>query len=280
MKIYFRIFLLFFYVSATHAASPIVTDVSAGYTYDDNVTRAWRDQDIESDSILEVGASAAYSLPLNDMSYISLRGSADINHYLDFDKLNNNVLGLHASFHIRPTPGYTSLRYMASISFEQRMYDSDQRDGSAVIMQLGLSKRLTDKFSMRAGFINESHDANHIVFDTDTDRIYFDLDFVINSQNTSYFTLTLIDGDLVTTAPRNLGVIYYEWVRDDAFRGLGPGRWAYRVSGESTVMAFGDVYSIDSVNGIDASILFHDSESSYGTSYSGTMLNVTYVHHF
>ncbi len=75
MKKYFSV-LLFSISSATLAATPIKTDVSAGYTYDDNITRAELDRDIETDSILNLDASAAYRLPLNDMSYFSLSGSS------------------------------------------------------------------------------------------------------------------------------------------------------------------------------------------------------------
>ena len=73
MNKYFNIlpylsFLAFLFSAATFAASPLQTDISAGYTYDDNVTRAELDRDIEKDSILNLDASARYKIQIGRAS--------------------------------------------------------------------------------------------------------------------------------------------------------------------------------------------------------------------
>lgn len=280
MKKYFSVFLLFSFTTATLAAIPLKTDISGGYSYDDNVTRAERDRDIEKDTALNANASAAYTIPVNDVSYFSLKGTLEVNQYMDFSKLSNTRLGIHGSYHFRPSSGYTATRYLALISYVQRLYDSDQRDGSATYVKLGLSKRLTDLMSFRAGYINESIDANSIVFEADNDRLYFDLDYRVCEKNTVYTTLGYLDGDLVTTAPAGLGISYKYWVIDDAFRDLPLTRWAYRLTGNATTISLGDNYSIDSSQSVDGSVFYYDSESDAGSKYSGLIYNLNYLYRF
>jgi hypothetical protein len=282
MNRYFSVLLLFPFTTAALAAIPLKTDVSVGYTYDDNVTRADLDSDIESDSILSIDASAAYKLPFNEISYFSLKGSLAVNQYLDFTKLSNTRLGIHGSYHLRPSSGYTAARYFARLTFESRMYDSDQRDGSATEIELGLGKRLTDLVSLRAGYIKEDVDADHIVFEAENDRLYVDVDFRTSRENTVYVTLGYLDGDLVTTAPvrPQLQAEYTYWVVDDAFTDLNPQRWAYRLTGSAMSLRLGDNFSLGSNQAIDGSIFYYDAESDGSSSYTGLIYNVNYLYRF
>jgi len=281
MQKYFSVLLLFSFSTASLAAgAPVKTDVSAGYTYDDNVTRAEFDNDIETDSILNVEAGATYNIPFNDKSYFSIKGTLEANKYLDFSKLSNTRFGLHGSYHLRPFGGYTAMRYLARISYERCMYDSELRDGSATYFQLGLSKRLTDLLAIRAGYIKEKIDADSIVFDADNNRFYADADYRLNKKNTLYATLGYLDGDLVTTARSGIGITYKYWVVDDAFTDLSPLRWAYKLQGTATTIRLGDNFVIDSKQALDGSVLYYDSESDEGSTYSGFIYNLNYLYRF
>lgn len=282
MKKYCFIILLCTYPMTAFSASPIKTNLSAGYTYDDNVTRAEFDNDIESDSILSLGASAAYTIPANDKSYFSLKGTLDVNRYLDFTKLSNTLIGIHGSYHIRPFTGYTATRFIGQLSYEERMFGSEQREGSATRILLGLSKRITDLFSLRAGFIKEDIDANSIVFDADNNRFYLDLDYRLNAKNNLYATIGYLDGNLVTTARGGLGIDYEYWVVDDAFEDLSPLRWAYKLSGNALTLRVGDSFTIDSRSALDGSILYYDSEADNyaGSKYTGFIYSVSYLYRF
>lgn len=279
MKKYFSV-LLFSFSAATLAAAPIKTDVSAGYTYDDNVTRAERDQDIEKDNIFNIDASASYKLPVSSNSYFSLKGTLEASRYFDFSRLSNTRLGAHASYHIKPFSGYTATRFLVRAAYVRRLYDSDQRDGSATYLQLGLAKRLTDLLSLRAGYIKENIDSNSIVFDADNNRLYLDLDYRLNRNNTVYMTFAYLDGDLVTTAPDDLGIYYDYWVIDDAFTELTPTRWAYRLKGTAASFRLGNNYAIDHSQSVDGSVFYYDSESDSGITYSGLIINLNYLYRF
>ena len=282
MKKSFIIILLCAYTGAVNSASPIRTDVSAGYTFDDNVTRAEFDNDIESDSIVSLGASAAYTIPVNDMSFFSLKGTLDVNRYLDFTKLSNTLIGIHGSYHLRPFTGYNATRFIGQLSYEERLFSSELREGSATRIRLGLSKRLTDLLSLRAGYIKEDIDANSVVFDADNNRFYLDLDYRLNERNNLYATIGYLDGNLVTTARAGLGIDYEYWVVDDAFEDLSPLRWAYRLSGSALTLRVGDNFTINSHSALDGSILYYDSEADNyaGSKYTGFIYSISYLYRF
>ncbi len=289
MKKYFSIlpclvFSTFLLPSATFAASPIQTGISAGYTYDDNVTRAELDQDIEKDSILNLDASAHYKIPLNLKSYFSLKGTVELNKYLDFDKLSNNRLGIHGSYHIRPFNGYTATKFFARLSYVARLYNSDQRTGSATYLQLGLNKRLSDVVTIYAGYIKENIDSDESkgVFDLDNNRLYLETDFKTGKNNTLYATLNYIDGDVVSTTIPNSTIIgaAEAIVRDDAFLDLTPDRWAYKLSAKTTTLEIGDTYAIRSNQAVDASVLYYRSKADAGIVYSGLIASLSYYYRF
>lgn len=283
MKKYFSVFLLFFIVPEVFATTPLKTQISAGYTYDDNVTRAELDSDIEKDSILNVDASAAYNFPANDISFFSVRGTLEFNRYQDFNKLSNTILGLHGSYHLRPSAGYMATRYFAMFSYEKRLYQSQQRDGSATEFELGLNKRLTDLVSLRAGFIKQDINAESYVFDADNNRFYLDLAYRMDARNNLYVTLGYIDGDVVSTTVPTQKIIEasnFVIVRDDAFLDLVPDRFAYKLSAQTMSITIGDSYSLGSNQAIDGSLLYYDSAAAGGNDYSGLIINLSYLHRF
>jgi len=279
----FFILLPVLYSAASLAASPPDIDISVGYVHDDNVTRAELDRDIESDSILDAEVSAAWRIPVNAISYASMKANADMRRYLDFTRLSNTRLGIDASYHIRPFAGYTATDYFISLGYERRLYDSDQRDGSATTLKIGLNKRLTDVITLRAGYGKESVSADSIVFETDVSKLYIDFDLRLGERNTLYTSVSRYDGDIVATAARTAKLDNASWgrtVRDDAFLDLAPPRWAYRLDATTNAIKLGDNYAFDSKQAIDASLFYYSSSAYGGNDYSGTILRLDYLYRF
>ena len=286
MKKYFSLLPVFFYSvtlqAANQEASPIKTDISAGYTYDDNVTRAELARDIEKDNILNVDASATYQLVFNEKSYFSFEGALAVNQYLEFEELSNTRLGISGSYNLRLSPGYTAVRYFAKVGYEQRLYKSDQREGSATEIELGLIKRLTDLVAMRAGFIIESISADEKTFDADNNRLYVDFDFKLAQKNNAYVTLFYVDGDVVSTAVPTAKIIEASSsiVRDDVFLDETPPRFAYKLGAKTISFRVGNSYSLSSTQGIDGSVLYYDSSADGDNDYSGLIFNLNYLYRF
>jgi hypothetical protein len=214
-----------------------------------------------------------------------LKGTLELNQYLDFDKLSNNRLGIHGSYHFRPFTGYTATRFFVLAAYERRFYESAQRDGSATILQLGLSKRLTDTVTLYAGFIKEKVDAAETigVFDSDNNRFYLDANFSPWQRNTFYITLNYVDGDIVSTTAPNTNIINAARpfiVRDDAFLDLVPDRYAYKLSAKTTAVRVGDTYAITSNQALDASLFYYSADAVYNITYTGLIANLNYSYRF
>lgn len=275
--------LCLFLFSSASIAIPLKTDIAAGYIYDDNVTRAKLDRDIEADNVVNVDGNMAYKLSLDDNSYFSLDASLQFFHYLDFAKLGNTRVGVHGAYHIRPFSGYTASRFFLRLSYIERLYQSDQRDGSATEVALGFSKRLTDVLSLRAGYTRQAISAGSKVFDADNNRYYLDAEFRAGKANTLYATLGYIDGDVVSTTVPTQAIIDASKgniVRDDAFLDLAPPRFAYKLAAKTTTFVIGDSYRISTRQGIDGSLLYYRSDAYGGNDYNGMVLNLGYRYRF
>ena len=263
-------------------ATPLKADIYAGYSYDDNVTRAQYDDDIESDNVLKLGGSLSTAIPISDKTYLSLRGTLDASQYDRWDKLSNTLIGIYSDFYLKPSIGYTATRYLLSLNYEQRLYRSEQRKGSALRVKLGIDKNLTDIITIHAGYIRENIDAKSSVFDAENDRLYLDLEYRTGASNILYATLGYLDGNLVSTARAGYGIRYDEWVIDDAFTELSPTRWAYKLSGSALTLRMGDNYKLNHNSAIDVSLLHYDSEAdNYNAgSYDGLIANLSYIYLF
>ena len=258
------------------AGSPVRATLSAGWVADDNVTRGSRGRDIEDDSYLGLEAASRYQLPLGSDSFVAFEGALQLNRYQTFDKLSNNRLRIGASYHIRPSSGFTAAGYFASLTYEKRMVDSDQRDGAATRLGLGMHKRFTDALAMSAGIIVETVDANSVVFETDNNRLYVDFEWLANASNAVYLTLSRYDGDIVATTRPASGIIAASdaIVRDDAYLSLTPDRFAYRLNATTAAIKIGDAFAIDSRQGLDVSIYVYNA-SAY-RDYSGSIFSLFY----
>ena len=263
-------------------STPLKADIYAGYSYDDNVTRAQYDYDIETDNILKLGGSLSTAIPFSDISYLSLRGTLDASQYDRWDKLSNTLIGIYSDFYLKPSIGYTATRYLLSLNYEQRLYKSEQRKGSALRVKLGIDKNLTDIITIHAGYIRENIDAESSVFDAENNRLYLDLEYRTGASNIIYATLGYLDGNLVSTARGGYGIRYDEWVIDDAFTELSPTRWAYKLSGSALTLRLGDNYKLNHNSAIDVSLLHYDSEAdNYNAgSYDGLIANLSYIYLF
>jgi hypothetical protein len=266
----------------TCAASPLQPGLNAGFTFDDNVTRAQYENDQEDDYYLAAGGSITYSHPVTERSYATINGTLEANQYHRFDKLSNTRLGVRAGLHYKPFTGFTAIRYSLEAAYIERMYKSDQRDGSETQIKLNLAKKLTDRMSLNAGYIRQNIDANSDIFDADNNRIYLDLETMFTNNNVGYLTLGYFDGDMVTTARSGLGIDYRKWVIDDAFSNLQPTRWAYKLSGDAISLRAGDVYVFNRYHSLDGSVFYYDAsaDNNAGSYYKGYIYSLNYLYRF
>ena len=271
-------------VAAPVLASPTLnSSLHAGLSFDNNVTRAEKDRDIESDSLLQLGATSGLRHALGETLYASFKGRLDINAYNRFDKLSNTRLGLQAGLHFKPGSGYTAIRYHAVLDAERRLYRSDLRDGTAFTWRLGLGKRLTDVVSLRLGYLRQTINAGHSVFDADNQRLYLDGEFRLIDNHAFFATFSYTDGEIVSTTVPTQEIIDASKgriVRDDAFLDLSPARWAYKLDATTLALKLGDSYRLAPLQALQASLLYYDVQASGNNDYTGLVARVKYFYRF
>jgi hypothetical protein len=282
-KLYLVLILLTFN-TACLATNNILFDGSAGIVLDDNITQAKNSADVKDDSILNFGLSAGYKIPFNDISKLLIHLSLDTSQYSDISRWSFYDLALKFDYQIQPGTGYTAPWYYISATLGQLAYDSNQRDGSYTRYGLGMVKRLSDTIDVRLGAENQSIDAdeNIGVFDLDTVRIFLNLDYKFDASHISYITLAHTDGDYVTTVLNTSPIIASLGpalsVVDDIFSN---GSWnSYKTDASTLSLLLGHNYAINSLQSIDASILFHKTDAYQNIEYDGIILQLNYLHRF
>ena len=281
--IFSLLFPLLSLAGIVHAATPLSSSINAGFIYDDNVTRAEKSTDIETDSFLQLAGSTATRIPLTEISYVSLKGSLDVNRYRDFSKLSNTRLGIQGGYHIKPSSGYTAIEYLLLLGYERRFFSSDLRDGYATNIRLGIKKRLTDMMSMRLGYNRQAISADHEVFDADNQRVYLDFDFRLFDKHTFYTTLTYTDGDIVSTTVPTQEIIDASKgriVRDDAFLDLTPARFAYKLGARTAALKIGDSYAVTSTQALEGAVFYYDVQADGNNDYTGLIYSLKYFYRF
>lgn len=277
----FILICIVFFTINSYAASPVSLTLSAGISNDNNITRAELDSDILKDSILSASGSADYNIKLSAISSVTLSGLLKLNQYQDFDKLSHTRIGLGASYQIQPNTHYTAPWYSTSFEYQDWNFDSDMRSGSLLKLTLDYGKRLTDKMELRTGLSFQSRDAESVIFDTDSSRLYINFDFKLSNRNTLYTALFYNDGDIISTvkstSPTTTKLASIPWEIDDAFSSTW---WSYKLDATTLGLNIGDNYAISTMQSIDLSILYYSSSAYGGSDYTGLIADLNYYYRF
>ena len=272
---------LFIFSQNAYTATPFNTYLSAGLTFDDNITNGRDSKDIEKDQILALALTGSYNIPIDNKSKFIINGTLQLEQYQDFDKLSNNEITLSFDYQVQPNQLFTSPWYYLSATVSNIEYDSDFRDGTAMELSLGVGKRITDKIKIIAGFSVYSSDAENNIFDVDYNRLFINTDLKLSTQTTLYTTLSYYDGDIISTnvPPHPAELSGIPWVNDDAYPSLS-NPWTYRLDAETLSIRIGSHYTIHSNQAIDVSWLYYDSDAYGNFTYDGSQLALEYLYRF
>jgi|GEM_PF-5856917 len=261
-----------------------VSDVilSAGYTLDDNVTRAEQTANIEKDTILSARVRGTYRLPLNQTSNLAFTGDIQHQAYQDFERLSRNTFTLGARYNIQTAFEFTSPWYFLGLNLSLENVDADPRDANVIDLQLGIGKRLTDRTKVVATFTRQNHDADNDTFDTRMNRVAVNLDLRTHNRNLAYATLAYTDGDIVVTAavpyPASLSGLPH--ILDTSSYPNLSAPWTYNLSAKTVSLAIGDNYTIAGHQFVDINLLLYRADADRDFVYNGSLLQLNYFYQF
>lgn len=256
-------------------AAKVFNNLSLGYTYDSNVSRAGSGY-VYSDSILSATVGGDRTRALNKRNQLVYRYNLVADRYSTFDKLSRVAADFGVNWRYRASGAFSTPTYglMARITGES--YGSSLRSGMVLEFGGSVQKPLTDRVTMTAIAEVRQRDANSSAFDTSNTSVRLNIDYLLGQRSTLYLTYNRITGDMVLSAPSGYSG-YKTWKSDDAFYG---GWWAYRFDATTDVGTLGFNYAFNEKNAVDVSLVSASSQAYGGLSYTSTIASIAWLKRF
>ncbi|MFM6990871.1 MAG: autotransporter domain-containing protein, partial [Rhodoferax sp.] len=134
--------------------------VDAGYTWDDNITRAKLNSDIRADSIYTFNASQTRMFFLSGNTRLLLTGSAGGERFQTFNGLSNINLGAEAAYQYRESAEFDAPTYGVFAKVTALKHQASLRDGYKSSVGLTASRPLTDRITVFGALASNQRWAN------------------------------------------------------------------------------------------------------------------------
>ena len=272
--------VLLIYATQSLAGSDAFVDFEATLGFDDNVTRAVDDIDIENDSFFTLAGTGGYVLHEGQsdtlVGKILLQGSK----FSDFDGLSNIVAAGKLNYTFGFGSGFGAPWFALDLEYGVAEFDSFQRDSNIGRAALTMGMQIDDATSMRLGFSYKDRDAESAVFDTKNSAVFVSMDWAVVKKHIVYLTYKYDQGDIFSSASNPpLWVLDASKaiVADDVFIG----KTTYRLDGTTQFVTLGYNWVQDLHSSFDFSARYLESEADdVNLTYSDLTLLATYFHRF
>ncbi len=229
-----------------------VIRVEAGYSWDDNVTRARDEASKLTDSIFNLGLSYGRFFPLGANSRAAATLSFSGEKFRNYGGLGNASLGTQGEYQYRTSAAFDAVTFgiFARLSFDE--FESGFRDGHRYSVGVNARRSLTDRIDVFAELAGNVRYAKSAVFDRRDISLRGNIDYALTKKSTIYLTGEFRRGDVVSTGLPSLANldIAEVLVQDDAYDGRF---FAYRADARSIIGTVGYNYSLGARDSIDFS---------------------------
>jgi hypothetical protein len=193
--------------------------IDAGYTHDDNVSRADRSRDRLSDQIYSLKLSTSLNVPLGSNTRLRLDGflgGEKFNTYTDLGRVSG---GGQAEFQYRSSGNFGAPIFGVFARASAERFQSDLRDGFRYSSGITLRQPLTDRINLFGSLAYNVRQAREKTFDSRDASALLNLDYAAIANSTLYLTAEYRRGDMVSSGPPSLESIDLATavVEDDVF---------------------------------------------------------------
>ncbi len=240
---------------STSSIAPLDLQISAGYQYDDNVTRAGSPADKLSDHSLSVDLSKRIIFSLNDHARALLNFNLGGEEFRNFDGLSRLTAGVQGELQYRGSAVFEAPTFALFGRIATEQYRSELRDGFRYTAGVSVRQSLTDRISYFGALAYHWRNADNVVFDNQEYAARLNLDYILTPSQTLYLGAEYRRGDIVTTASGPViggpgsGTTLVR--NDDAY----PGRrlTTYRIDGDTLLTTLGYNLAINADSSLDFS---------------------------
>ncbi len=225
--------------------------VEAGFTADDNVTRARAGPDKLSDRSFSVELSKDLIVPVSEHTRLALLGFLGSERSINYTGLSRFYYGVQGEFQYRTSGDLYAPTFAIFARTSADEYESNLRDGYRYSLGVNVRKALTESIQIFGAVNRNVRDGKSAVFDTQDHSVRLNLDYSISKASTVYLGGEYRRGDVVSTARPALADLNIAdaIVRDDVFTDIA--RFSYRVTANTVIttlgynLALGERHSLD-----------------------------------
>jgi len=265
---------------SVYAGSDVFIDFEATVGFDDNVTRAAQNVDIEHDSFLTVAGTNGMELMSGNFGTLTAKAMLDVNTFSRFSGLSNVSAFGKLNYSFALSSRFGAPWFSLDASYGAVEFSSAQRDSNILSAVATMGMQIDDATSLRLGLAYRDRDAESSVFDTQNESFFINLDWAITSKDIVYVTYKIQTGDTFSSAESvDLTVIDASTsiVDDDVF----VGKRTYRLDATTQFITLGYNLIRDLHSSFDFSGRYLESDAEdTDLVYEGLTLRLSYFHRF
>ena len=232
---------------------PLDIQLDAGYTTDDNVTRAKAGPDKLGDNSYSVNVSKTMASPLSEQSRVLLTGTLGGEKFRRFNGLSRALGSVEAEIQYRESSDFDDPTFGAFAKLTGEAYESRLRDGYRLSAGVSVRQSLTDRINVFGALSHNMRHASSSVFSTRDNSLRANVDYALSDTQTLYLGTEYRRGDIVSTGRASLEnvTIAKVFAQDDAY--AGGQLFSYRFDGSTVLATVGYNLSLGSHDSIDFS---------------------------
>ncbi len=232
---------------------PLNIQFDAGYTTDDNVTRAKAGPDRLHDDLYSFNLGRTFFHNLSETSRLLYGGTLGGQKFHRFNGLSNLQAGLELEYQYRASSEFDEPTYGAFAKLTGEAFESALRDGYRLSTGVSVRLPLSDRIGLFAAVSYNLRDARSDVFSTRDKSLRGNLDYALSDRETLYLGADFRYGDILSTGRASLEnvTIAKLFVQDDAY--AGGQLFSYKVDGRTVLLTAGYNLSFGAKDSIDFS---------------------------
>ncbi len=232
---------------------PLNLQVDAGYTHDDNVTRAKAGPDKLSDDFYSVNVSKSIEQQLSEQSRLLWTGTLGGEKFHHFNGLSHVTASAEAEYQYRDSSEFSDPTLGAFAKLSGEAFETRLRDGYRMSVGVSVRQPLTDRINLFGALSHNRRYANSEVFSTRDNSVRANIDYALSGNETLYFGAEYRRGDIVSTGRASLENVSIAKVfaQDDAY--AGGQFFSYKVGGNTVLTTLGYNLVLGSHDSIDFS---------------------------
>ncbi|HMO49221.1 MAG TPA: hypothetical protein PKB14_24755 [Rubrivivax sp.] len=244
-------------------------DVSVGYLYDDNVTRAPSGPDKLSDQFYSLHASKTFTFAVSEHARFAVEAFAGGELAQRYDGLGNVFGGTQIALQYRGSTEFGAPTFSVFGRVLGENFDSELRSGYRFAAGASVRQPVTQELNLFAAYTYNWRNANSEVFDTRDNSVLGSLDYSFGRFGTLTFSAEYQWGTIVSTGQPTLTIldIAQVFVADDVF--TSPQMINYRFKADSVLTTLNYNVPISQAAALDFSWRRVGSKSTLSATFPG-----------